>query len=385
MKIVNSKLNTLCEFLPSAVIFDKEDLLSQDKINNQRWIEVDKKIQYKQIATTEQIKVSFKKIVKAILIGNAVAAKGAEQKNSFLKSFYQNFSGIGYLLFSNKAEKRAHLFFAEPDTQTAISNQNLMFNKTQKPDLKTQNFNQIIIHVHGGGFVAMGTRSHQVYSRKWANLLNYPIFSIDYKKAPQNPYPEGLNDIWQAYNWILNNVSTFFNIQPQKIVFVGDSAGGNLIISLTLLCIKFGVRTPDGIVPIYPALNCSINFFTPSYLLSLDDQILPHMFLKMCINSYIKNDSGLDASQDQYISPILASEDFLKRFPKVRLSFGLCDPLNNDAFRFVEKLIQNGVDVKAIAYNDMPHGYLNYDVPGGMKYAAICVEDAAIFMKEILN
>ena len=42
-------------------------------------------------------------------------------------------------------------------------------------------------------------------------MLNCPIFSIDYKKAPSNPYPEGLNDIWQAYNWILNYASTFFS------------------------------------------------------------------------------------------------------------------------------------------------------------------------------
>lgn len=51
-----------------------------------------------------------------------------------------------------------------------------------------------MIHIHGGGFVAMSTRSHQTYSRKWANLLKIPIFSIDYSKAPEHPYPEGLDD-----------------------------------------------------------------------------------------------------------------------------------------------------------------------------------------------
>jgi len=58
---------------------------------------------------------------------------------------------------------------------------------------------QIVIHVHGGGFIAMTSRSHQTYTRRWANLLQVPFFSIDYKKAPQHPYPEALDDVWQAY------------------------------------------------------------------------------------------------------------------------------------------------------------------------------------------
>jgi hormone-sensitive lipase len=90
---------------------------------------------------------------------------------------------------------------------------------------------------------------------------------------------------------------------------VGDSAGGNLVAcnkekinfdiylnikflftALTLLCIKMGLRVPDGIVLVYPALNLNIHNYSPSLLLALDDQILPHTFLKICLNSYVEND-----------------------------------------------------------------------------------------------
>lgn len=71
------------------------------------------------------------------------------------------------------------------------------------------------------------------------------------------------------------------------MILLGDSAGGNLVAALTALCIKKAVRIPDAIVLCYPALKLSTNSFTPSLLLALDDVLLPHTFLKMCIRSYI--------------------------------------------------------------------------------------------------
>jgi hormone-sensitive lipase len=54
----------------------------------------------------------------------------------------------------------------------------------------------IVIHVHGGGFVAMSSGSHQSYTRMWANDLNIPIFSIDYRLSPAYDFPAALNDVW---------------------------------------------------------------------------------------------------------------------------------------------------------------------------------------------
>lgn len=101
----------------------------------------------------------------------------------------------------------------------------------------------------------MSSRSHQTYSRRWANELKIPIFAVDYKKAPEHPYPAALDDCWQAYIWILTKLSTVYNVNPKKIIVVGDSAGGNLAIALGLKCVKEGVRVPDGLLLVYPALN----------------------------------------------------------------------------------------------------------------------------------
>lgn len=62
---------------------------------------------------------------------------------------------------------------------------------------------EIIIHIHGGGFVSMSSGSHQNYTRRWANMLKRPVFSIDYRLAPEYPFPAALDDCWQFYNWIV--------------------------------------------------------------------------------------------------------------------------------------------------------------------------------------
>lgn len=75
---------------------------------------------------------------------------------------------------------------------------------------------------------------------------------------------------------------TFYNLgfKPKRVVLTGDSAGGNLIASLSLLSIMCQVRIPDGIMMSYPALFLNSTYYTPRNLISLDDILLPYYFLK---------------------------------------------------------------------------------------------------------
>lgn len=147
----------------------------------------------------------------------------------------------------------------------------------------------VIFHIHGGGFISMSSFIHQTYTRTWSNNLEVPIVSVDYGKAPEHPYPEGLKDCFEAYMWTLNCMKQLYEFEPVKIILVGDSAGGNLVASLFNLLIEWNIRLPDGICLIYPALNLNLQGYTPSFLTSLNDMILPHTFLKICLKSYIKD------------------------------------------------------------------------------------------------
>lgn len=79
-----------------------------------------------------------------------------------------------------------------------------------------------------------------------------PLISIDYGLAPENTYPIGLDDCWQAYIWIVNHAESEFNIKIDKIILVGDSAGGNLVLGVTFLSILNNVRPPSALFLMYP-------------------------------------------------------------------------------------------------------------------------------------
>ncbi len=102
----------------------------------------------------------------------------------------------------------------------------------------------------------MSSGCHQNYTRIWANETGVPVFSIDYRLAPKWQFPAALNDIWQAYYYLIERGCLELGINggrpPKKIVVTGDSAGGNLTAALTILAISRGYRVPDGIILSYP-------------------------------------------------------------------------------------------------------------------------------------
>jgi len=114
----------------------------------------------------------------------------------------------------------------------------------------------------------MSSASHQAYTRVWACETGIPIFSIDYRLAPENAYPAALNDVWQAYYWIVTYCRTKLGIAPVKVFVGGDSAGGNLTYALCNLAIANGFKVPDLLLPHYPAMIMSSTMFSPSLLLA---------------------------------------------------------------------------------------------------------------------
>lgn len=244
-------------------------------------------------------------------------------------------------------------------------------------------FQDVVMHFHGGGFVAMSSRSHQSYTRKWSKILKKPVLSVDYRLAPDHPYPAGLDDCWQAYNWVLKYAEEILGIKPTKIILTGDSAGGNLAIGVTVLAIKTGIRIPDGLLLAYPALRLDPRVFTPSLLLALDDQLVPYSLLRLCVEAYVP--SEVDPSLDPLLSPINLADEILAKLPPIRIMVGDNDPLHDDCWRFTDRLRKLGKDVALSVYKDMCHGFLGYDIPMGMSESKVCISDAADLIAELLH
>jgi len=230
-----------------------------------------------------------------------------------------------------------------------------LFKKKETKD----NINGVIIHIHGGGFVSMSSATHRNYLNLWAKALNMIIFSIDYRLAPEHPYPAALDDVWQGYNWLINYSESILGIPMENMILTGDSAGGNFVASLTLRAVREGVRLPDGIMLSYPALNLFPTCVVPSYFQAIDDVILPSNVLKLCLKAYIPEE--FKPESDPFLSPVVASDELLSKLPPVRIISGTNDPLHDDIWKFSERLLRLKKDVRMTVYPELPHGFFTLD------------------------
>ena len=194
----------------------------------------------------------------------------------------------------------------------------------------------VILHMHGGGFVAMSSASMRIYTARWCKNLKMVHFSIDHRLAPKNPYPDALDDIWQTYLWIINYSELVLGIKAQKVIFAGDSSGANLAMAITLRIIHAGLQPPQGCLLVYPCLKVDLMHSTPSLFSAIDNPMLHMSLLKLCIEAYITEE--MDGKKDPYISPEVASDELLKKMPPLRIVTGSEDPFQDDNWRMVFKL-----------------------------------------------
>eukprot|EP00055_Hartaetosiga_balthica_P013734 m.71680 g.71680 ORF g.71680 m.71680 type:complete len:921 (+) comp8359_c0_seq1:131-2893(+) len=219
----------------------------------------------------------------------------------------------------------------------------------------------LIFHIHGGGFIANSSQSHEVYLRSWAKSFEYPIFSIDYALAPEHPYPRPVQECFFAYVWALNNAETL-GWTGEKVLVTGDSAGGNLTVALTLRCIVEGIRLPTAIMPIYPALNINMEI-SPSRMLTMFDVLLCQGALETCLAAYSNQSvDSLDKVEhtEMLMCPVLAPDDFLKKLPFTTVVALAFDPLLDDSLEFVKRLRELNVAHNFQVLDDVPHGFLNF-------------------------
>lgn len=208
-------------------------------------------------------------------------------------------------------------------------------------------FENIIIHIHGGGFMSMTSSSHQVYLRKWAKHLKVPVFSIEYRLAPQTQFPTCVDDCVRGYIWIITYIEQVLKQPLKRVMITGDSAGGNLAFGITSWCIENGFRRPDYVSLSYPASDLNDKKFTPSFLYGTDDYFLHVGVLKSALEAYLPEplrptclptgEAGPPANG--YVSPLQTSHTVLAKFPPVDIFICERDPLRDDSLRLAVTLL----------------------------------------------
>jgi len=153
----------------------------------------------------------------------------------------------------------------------------------------------LILHAHGGGFIAHSSKSHEIYLKPWCKELKVPIVSIDYSLAPEHPFPRASEECFYVYAWCLNN-ARMLGWTGEKIICVGDSAGGVLVTNIVQRAILNNVRIPDALIPIYAPFLLSYTL-SPSRLMSVMDPLLNLGILWRCLAAYCGIDFKLETEK----------------------------------------------------------------------------------------
>ncbi|KAG9256247.1 Alpha/Beta hydrolase protein [Emericellopsis atlantica] len=151
-----------------------------------------------------------------------------------------------------------------------------------------EHHNKVILDIPGGGFVAMDPRCNDDKLFCWAAKSGLPILSLDYRKAPEYPYPYALNECFDVYTTLVQTKGRCIGMSGKevpRIIVTGDSAGGNLAVAMTLMILendtphfrRFTGRghlpAPDGLVCFYPALDMNIgNWMTDEQMSLIRDR-----------------------------------------------------------------------------------------------------------------
>jgi acetyl esterase/lipase len=151
-----------------------------------------------------------------------------------------------------------------------------------------KNHTKIVMDIPGGGFVAMDPRTHDDKLFAWAGKTGLPVLSLDYRKAPEFPYPYALNECYDAYCTIVASRGRCAGLSGElmpKIVLTGDSAGGNLAAATILMIIELGstetrqfqgeaaLPVPDGLILMYPGLDLNIsNWISDEQMALINDR-----------------------------------------------------------------------------------------------------------------
>lgn len=150
----------------------------------------------------------------------------------------------------------------------------------------------------------------------------------------------------------------------KKIVFAGDSAGGNLALAVMIRAIKEGLPRPNAIVLTYPATYLQFSA-SPARVVSLLDPLLNFKLLELCGLEYYLNPQCMharnNAQRNAFISPCIVPDEILKKFPKMYVNVGALDPLFDDSVYLAKRMeaVNGPESVRLEVYDSLGHGYLN--------------------------
>ena len=209
----------------------------------------------------------------------------------------------------------------------------------------------IFLFMHGGGFVSGDLETHDVLLRAISNGAGCIVVSVDYRLAPENPFPAGLEDGYAALLWSKDNAATFGG-DSAKIIVGGDSAGGNLTAALAILSRDRKGPKILGQWLMYPTLSNKMD--TESWAKLGETHFPTREVNTMIITAYVPDGK---TPYEPLIAPLWAN---LENLPPALVQAGGFDPLSDENKDFVQKMQQSGNTAEFLFYPEFQHGFIQF-------------------------
>lgn len=208
-----------------------------------------------------------------------------------------------------------------------------------------------ILWLHGGGWVVGDLDHADIDCRGLCLEIGSTVVSVEYGLAPENPFPDGLDDAFSALTWLDEELASA--PVAQQLVVGGDSAGGNLAAALCLLVQARGGPKIDDQLLIYPVTDSGCD--TASYREFADGYLLDREAMLLFWSLYTKEDRD---ARKEFASVLLAAD--LGDLPAATVVIAGCDVLRDEAEAYAERLRLAGVPVDVHRYPGQVHGFWSY-------------------------
>ncbi|MFX1569303.1 MAG: alpha/beta hydrolase [Promethearchaeota archaeon] len=204
----------------------------------------------------------------------------------------------------------------------------------------------VMLYLHGGGYFSGSIISYRRFVSILCKKLNLNAYSINYRLAPEDPYPAGLDDAFFVYKWLLEEKS----IPAENVIIMGDSAGGGLTLALLH---RIGIQNlpqPKAAICLSPWTDLTLS--SETYKTKVEEDVF---FNEKNMESSAKAYLQTHSPENPEISPIFA--DF-NGFPPIFLQVGTREMLLDDSLIIAEKMKKQGVSVTVDLWEGMFHAFL---------------------------
>jgi len=210
-----------------------------------------------------------------------------------------------------------------------------------------------VVFFHGGGWVIGNLDTHDGTARKLANAAGAVVVSVDYRLAPEHPYPAAAEDCYAATRWVAEHGAAELGVAPGRLAVAGDSAGGNLAAVVSLMARDRGGPALAFQLLVYPVTDP--DFERASYRENAEGYLLTRDVMEWFWDQYVPE---AERRHDPYAAPLRAPD--LSGLPPALVVTAEYDPLRDEGEAYARRLEEAGVRVRCRRYPGMIHGFLSF-------------------------